>query len=56
MIEYRKIAFDRNKDQKKDEKFPITFFGKEPIEDCNKTNVEIQDLKYSVKGMKKGSV
>ena len=54
LIEYRKIAFDQNKNNKKDKKFPITFFGKEPIEDCNKTNVEIQDLTYSVKRTKTG--
>jgi hypothetical protein len=55
LIEYRKIAFDRNKEKKKDEMFPITFFGKEPIEECNKTNVEIQEMTYSVKRTKTGS-
>ncbi|MCB0538991.1 MAG: hypothetical protein KDE33_15875 [Bacteroidetes bacterium] len=49
LIKFREIAFDKNKDKKKDERFPITFFGKEPIEKCTKINVEVQDIKYTIK-------
>jgi hypothetical protein len=49
LIKYREMAFDSDKDKNKEEKFPITFFGKEPIEKCNKINVEVQDLTYTMK-------
>ncbi len=48
MIKYRQIAFDPEKDKKGDQKFGITFFGREPIEICNKVNVNIQDIVYTV--------
>ena len=48
MIFYRKIGFDRER-KNPQEQIPITMFGKEPIEKCNKINVDIQDLEYTVK-------
>jgi len=54
MIEYRKISMDKNKGDKKKEKFPIIFFGRNEIDECNKTNVEIQDLVYTMKIDKSG--
>jgi hypothetical protein len=36
------------KDAEKYKQFPITFFGKEPIAKCNKVNVAIQDLEYTM--------
>lgn len=48
MIFYRRIAMKFEKDKENFEKFPITIFGIEPIEKCNKVNVAIQDLVYTV--------
>ena len=48
MIFFRRIMMKFENDKEKFEKIPITFFGKEPIENCNKINVEIQDIVYSV--------
>lgn len=48
MIFFRRIMLRFKKDKNKFEQFPITFFSKESIEKCNKINVKIQDLVYSV--------
>lgn len=55
LIFYRRIAMKFEKDKEKFEKIPITFFGKEPIENCNKINVGIQDLVYKVTRAEKSS-
>ncbi len=47
MVFYRKIAFEKNKDPKS--LMGIQFFGKEEIAACEKVNVEIQNLTYSIK-------
>lgn len=47
MVYYRKMAFDTKKDPKS--KLAIAFFGKEQISECDKVNVEIQNLTYTIK-------
>lgn len=48
MIKFRDVAF--NKDKKdKDYKFAIPIFGKDQIEEAIKTDVKIQDLKFSIR-------
>lgn len=48
MIKFRDVAF--NKDKKgKDYRFAVPFFSKGQIEDAIKTNVKIQDIKFSIK-------
>ena len=48
MIKFRDVAF--NKDKKdKDYKFTIPIFGKDQIEEAIKTDVKIQDLKFSIR-------
>lgn len=42
MVYYRRLYF--YKESIKDDKIPILMFGKDEIEKCNNTNVEIQDL------------
>lgn len=49
LIRFREIAFDKDKDKKKGERFPIPFFGKEPIEKCDKSNVDVQEIVFTVK-------
>ena len=48
LIFYRRLTLKFEKDAEKYKKFPITFFGKEPIAKCNKVNVAIQDLEYTM--------
>jgi len=53
MMFYRKVSFNKNKEKQKGkenekEQIAVTFFGKEPIEKCNKVNVEIQDLIHKI--------
>ncbi|MES2396320.1 MAG: hypothetical protein V4549_09970 [Bacteroidota bacterium] len=48
LIFYRRIAMKFEKDKEKFSKIPISMFGKEPIEKCNKINVEVQDLEYTI--------
>ena len=50
MVYYRKMAFDRKKDAKS--QIAIALFGKDQISSCNKMNVEIQNLVYTVKKVK----
>lgn len=47
MIYYRKMAFDNKKDPKS--QMAMVFFGKEQVSDCDKINVELQNLVYSIK-------
>ena len=48
LIFYRRLTLQFEKDAEKYKQFPITFFGKEPIAKCNKVNVPIQDLEYTM--------
>ncbi len=48
MVFFRRLMYRFKGDKDKFDQIPIFFFGKEPIEECNKTNVEIQDLVYTV--------
>ena len=48
LIFYRRLTLKFEKDAEKYKQFPITFFGKEPIAKCNKVNVAIQDLEYTM--------
>ncbi len=48
MIFYRRLMYRFKGDKDKFDQIPIFFFGKEPIEECNKANVEIQDLVYTM--------
>jgi hypothetical protein len=48
MIKYRKIVFDPDKEKKANQQVAIKFFAKEPIDDCRKVNVNIQNLVYTV--------
>ncbi|HLP14406.1 MAG TPA: hypothetical protein VK177_20925 [Flavobacteriales bacterium] len=48
MIFFRRLMYRFKGDKDKFDQIPIFLFGKEPIEECNKTNVEIQDLVYTV--------
>ncbi len=56
LIFYRRIAMKFEGDKEKFEQFQITMFGKEPIEKCNKGNVSIQDLVYTVTRRVKTSI
>lgn len=47
MVYYRKMAFDIKKDPKS--QMAMVFFGKEQVSDCDKINVELQNLEYTVK-------
>jgi hypothetical protein len=46
LVYFRRIAMGIQKD--KNEKYPITLFGKELVADCFKINVSIQDLEFTV--------
>jgi hypothetical protein len=48
LIFYRRMTMKFDKDAEKYPQFPITFFGKEPIAKCDKVNVSIQDIEYTV--------
>lgn len=48
MVFYRRLMYRFKGDKEKFDQIPIFFFGKEPIEKCNKTNVSLQDLVYTV--------
>jgi len=48
MIFFRRLMYRFKADEEKFDKVPILFFGKDPIEKCNKTNVPIQDMVYTV--------
>lgn len=48
MILTRKVAFYRNEYIKKTDPIAIGFFGKSEIMACNKVNVEIQDLIFTI--------
>jgi len=52
MIFYRKMSMNKEK-EKGNGQIAVRFFGKEPIENCNKVNVEIQDLIHTVKRVSK---
>ena len=47
MIYYRKMAFETKKDPKA--QMALAFFGKDQVSDCDKVNVELQNLEYTVK-------
>ena len=49
LISFRQVAFDRNKNKNSEETIPLPFFGKEEIQSCNKVNVSIQNLVYTIK-------
>jgi hypothetical protein len=49
IIDTRRVSFYNQKLVEKNEKIAIGFFGKKEIEICNKINVEIQDIVYTVK-------
>ena len=53
LVYFRRVSMKFDKDIKKDHTFKIKTFGKEPIDKCNKVNVQIQDLVYSIKRTKK---
>ncbi len=53
MMFYRKISFNPSK-EKQGGQIAVTFFGKEPIEECNKVNVKIQNLVHTVRRVNKG--
>lgn len=56
MVFYRKISFGKNRENttnKNKRRIAVTFFGKEPIERCNKVNVDIQDLMHTIKRVTK---
>jgi hypothetical protein len=48
LIFYRRLTLKFEKDAEKYKQFLITFFGKEPIAKCNKVNVPIQDIEYTI--------
>lgn len=48
MIKFRDVSFN-GKLKENDCKFAILFFGKEEINEANKTDVKLQDLKFSIK-------
>ena len=47
MVYFRRLHF--YKESIKDDKIPILMFGKDEIEKCNKINVEMQDLVWTVR-------
>jgi len=49
MIYYRRLAQNLEKDISKKKKVPIPIFGIIPIDECNKSNVEVQDIVYTIK-------
>lgn len=51
MVYYRKMAFETKKDPKA--QMALAFFGKEQVSACNKINVELQNLEYTVKKVSK---
>ena len=51
MVYYRKLAFEIKKDPKA--LMALAFFGKEQVSACNKINVELQNLEYTVKKVSK---
>lgn len=53
MIGSRKVTFNKEWIKDKDFQYPVSFFGKEEIEKCNKINVAIQDLKFTSRRTKK---
>jgi hypothetical protein len=46
MVYYRKMSFDNKKDPKS--QFALAFFGKDKVSECNKINVELQNMVYTV--------
>lgn len=48
MVFFRRMMYRFKGDDGKFDQIPIFFFGKDPIEKCNKTNVQIQDLVYKL--------
>jgi hypothetical protein len=48
LVFYRRMMLRFKNDAEKYKQFPVTFFGKEPIEKCNKVNVAIQDLEFTI--------
>lgn len=53
MIELRSIVFGDNKEKNKDQKVALILFNQENIEDSIKHNVNIQDLSFSTKIIKR---
>lgn len=49
LVYYRRVALKFAKDVEKNDPVLITTFGKEPIDKCNKVNVQVQDLVHSIK-------
>lgn len=49
MVYYRQVSLYKEQNLKKKNPIAIAFFGKEEIEGCNKMNVEIQDILYTVR-------
>ena len=49
LIFTRQVSIYKEQKIKENKQMAVAFFGKKEIEDCNKMNVEIQDLVYSVK-------
>jgi hypothetical protein len=49
MIYTRKVSFYNEQFVKKNQKIAIAFFGKKEIDDCNKINVEIQDIIFTTR-------
>jgi hypothetical protein len=45
----RQVSMYKEQKIKEKKQMAVAFFGKKEIEDCNKMNVEIQDLVYSIK-------
>jgi hypothetical protein len=52
LIFYRRLGLNLKRDLEKYKQIPIPIFGIDPIDNCNKTNVEIQDIVYSIKRIK----
>lgn len=48
MIKFRDVTFNKEK-KETDYKFAIPIFGKDQIDEATKTDVKIQDFKYSIK-------
>lgn len=52
LIYFRRLSYDFDNDTKKKEQIPVFFYSKENLLECNKINVEIQDIIYTVKQVK----
>jgi len=48
MIFYRRLMMKFEEDEGKFDPFKITFFGKEPIENCNKRNTDAESFVYTI--------